>query len=321
MTVEWVPVANSVQTTIEAPAIFSGAGLHTGKPVTMTFRPAPADHGVRFRRLDVVGESDALVPARWDVVRDAKLCTRIVNRAGVGVATIEHAMAALAGCGIHNALIDLDGPEVPILDGSALPFALGILLRGVRRLAAPVRVIRVLEPVEVRSGDASARLEPASGLEIAFDIDFADAAIGRQSKSLAMANGAFLNELCDSRTFCRLQDVETMRAAGLGLGGTHENAVVVEGDRVLSPGGFRHEDEAVRHKMLDAMGDLALAGFPILGRYTGVRAGHAITNMLLRELFARPEAYRLAFADSRTGARLPGAGITRSDFDRIACAA
>jgi UDP-3-O-[3-hydroxymyristoyl] N-acetylglucosamine deacetylase len=259
-----------------------------------------------------------MVPARWDAVPSAQLCTIIENAAGVQVSTIEHVMAALAGCGIHNALIEIDGPEAPILDGSSQPFAAGIVARGVRVLDAPLRAFEVLETVEVRDGEAFARLDPAETLEIDFAIDFTDAAIGRQRKRLVMANGTFLRELSDSRTFCRQADVDFMRDKGLALGGTYENAVVVDGDKVLSPGGFRHADEAVRHKMLDALGDLALAGAPILGRYTGNRAGHAMTNRLLRALFARPEAFRLVECDAARQRLLPGSSITKADIPAVA---
>ncbi|MDJ0827344.1 MAG: UDP-3-O-acyl-N-acetylglucosamine deacetylase [Rhodobacter sp.] len=303
-----------MQTTIRSAASFAGVGLHSGRPARMTIHPASAEYGIWFRRTDVE-DRDAMVPARWDAVEAAPLCTRLVNHAGVTVSTVEHVMAALAGCGIHNALIDIDGPEVPILDGSAAPFVAAVVSRGLRRLRAPIRAIRVLEPVEVRNGDAAARLDPADGLEIDFAIDFSDAAIGRQHKALHMANGAFVHELCDSRTFCRLADVQAMQKNGLALGGTPgENAVVFDGDEVLCPGGLRHDDEPVRHKMLDALGDLALASCPILGRYTGVRAGHTLTNTLLRTLFARPQAYRVVLCDAVTAAKLPGMGVGRADI-------
>jgi UDP-3-O-[3-hydroxymyristoyl] N-acetylglucosamine deacetylase len=297
-----------VQTTIKATAVFHGVGLHSGAAVRMAVHPAPAHHGVVFLRSDV-RDADPRIPARWDHVKPSKLCTLIANAAGVGVSTIEHVMAALAGAGVHNALIEIDGPEVPILDGSAEPFVVGIMAQGLRLLDAPISALRIRKTVEVREGAALARLEPAEALEIAFDIDFSDAAIGRQHKQLNMANGAFVRELADSRTFCRQADVEQMRANGLALGGTYENAVVVDGARVLSPGGLRHADEAVRHKMLDAMGDLALAGVPILGRYTGSRAGHAMTNSLLRALFADPTAWEIELLSPARAYSMPGAGV------------
>jgi UDP-3-O-[3-hydroxymyristoyl] N-acetylglucosamine deacetylase len=279
----------------------------------MVVRPASADYGVWFRRTDLAGR-DTMVPARWDAVVQSQLCTVIGNPSGVTVSTVEHIMAALAGCGIHNALVEIDGPEVPILDGSAEQFVKAFIGRGLREQVAPVRALRVRAEIEVREGEALARLEPSDMLEIAFRIDFDDAAIGRQEKRLAMANGAFVRELCDSRTFCRQQDVDAMRARGLALGGTLDNAVVFEGDRVLSPGGLRHEDEPVRHKMLDALGDLALAGGPILGRYIGVRAGHALTNRLLRALFARSDAWEMVDVGLHATGKLPGAGVLEVDL-------
>ena len=302
-----------MQTTLKAQDVFEGVGLHLGKPVRMVVRPAGAEHGIWFRRMDVT-DCDPMVPAIWDAVIPVPLCTRVQNAAGVTVSTIEHLMAALVGCGIHNALVEIDGPEVPILDGSAAPFVSRLAAAGLRRLNAPIQGVEVLRPVEVRNGDASARLEPAKTLEIDFSIDFVDAAIGYQHKSLNLANGAFVRELANSRTFCRQADVDDMRANGLALGGTLLNAVVVDGARVLSPGGVRHGDEAVRHKMLDALGDLGLAGAPILGRYVGHRSGHAMTNQLLRALFEDPANYRVVECTPEDVARLPGAGLRASDL-------
>ncbi|MBN9887407.1 UDP-3-O-acyl-N-acetylglucosamine deacetylase [Salipiger abyssi] len=309
-----------MQTTLRSAVTFQGVGLHSGKPARMTIRPAMAEHGIWFKRTDIL-LGDRLVPARWDAVEVTPLCTRIVNAAGVAVSTIEHVMAALAGCGVHNALIEIDGPEVPILDGSAAPFVRGILARGVRGLHAPVRAIEILKPVEVKTDSGWARLSPApegEGLSMDFHIAFTDSAIGTQDKSLNLANGTFVRELCDSRTFCRQADVEAMQANGLALGGTYENAVVVDGDEVLSPGGLRHDDEAVRHKMLDALGDLFTAGAPIIGHYEGHKAGHAITNMLLHALFADPGAYRFTLCDRLVAARLPGAGVERDEIPAVA---
>ncbi|MDV4143841.1 MULTISPECIES: UDP-3-O-acyl-N-acetylglucosamine deacetylase [Shimia] len=306
-----------MQKTVKSPIRFTGKGLHSGETVRMTIHPASADYGIWFRRTDIA-LGDALIAARWDVAEQTPLCTRIRNEAGVSVSTIEHVMAALAGTGVNNALIEIDGPEVPILDGSAADFVHAILKIGIMKQSANVRVIEVLAPVSVTRGDATATLVPADEMQIDFHIAFDDAAIGVQQKSLVLANGSFVRELCDSRTFCRKADVDTMHANGLALGGTLENAVVVDGDAVLSPGGLRHEDEAVRHKMLDALGDLALAGAPILGRYTGIRAGHALTNALLRELFATPGAFRVREVDAKTAARLPGAGVHLEEFPAVA---
>ena len=307
-----------MQNTLKSAAAFEGRGLHSGLPVRMVVRPASANFGIWFKRTDRLAR-DAMIAAHWDQVVPSRLCTLIRNAAGTEVSTIEHIMAALAGCAVHNAVIEIDGPEVPILDGSSVPFVQGFLSAGLIEQTAPVRAIRVLKTVEVSEGEAIARLEPADMLEIDFQINFDDAAIGYQEKHLNLSNGAFVRELCDSRTFCRRVDVETMQANGLALGGSPgENAVVFDGDRVLSPGGLRHADEPVRHKMLDAMGDLYLSGGPILGRYTGIRAGHALTNKLLRALFADAEAWRMVECSAQTVGKLPGVGVVRGDLPAIA---
>jgi UDP-3-O-[3-hydroxymyristoyl] N-acetylglucosamine deacetylase len=309
-----------VQATLKSAVRIIGTGLHLGQPARMTLHPAAADTGIRFRRSDVT-DRDNIIPARFDRVLNATLCTELTNAAGVKVSTVEHVMAALAGCGIGNVLIEIDGPEVPILDGSAARFVQAFLAAGIRPLEAPVRALRVLKRVEVRRGAALASLEPAATLEIDFEIDFPEPAIGRQAKALRLANGSFVRELCDSRTFCRQQDVDDMRGRGLALGGTMENALVIDGARVLNPGGFRHRDECVRHKMLDALGDLALAGAPILGRYRGLRAGHALTNDLLRALFADREAWAMVTCTPAMAARLPGAGLGQGDLAALAAVA
>ena len=280
-----------MQATLRRSAYFSGKGLHSGAPARVVVRPAPRDHGIVFRRLDVV-DADPVAPARFDAVVETRLCTRLANADGVGVATVEHLMAALAALGVRNARVDVDGPEIPILDGSARPFLDGLREAGLAFEAAPARVLRVLEPVAVSEGDARAALAPCDRFEIDFAIDFPDAAIGSQRRALAVTAESFARELADCRTFARVAEIEALREAGLARGGDLRNAVVVDGDRVLTPGGLRRPDEPVRHKMLDAVGDLALAGAPILGRYVGVRAGHGLTNRLLRALFARPAAWR-----------------------------
>jgi len=282
----------------------------------MTVSPASANYGIWFRRTDVTAE-DNLIAARWDLVERSPLCTRLINDAGVEVSTVEHVMAALAGCGIQNALIELDGPEVPILDGSSAQFVSAFLGAGVLELAEPARVLRILRRVEVSNGEATATLEPSDVFEINFDIAFEDAAIGTQSKALSLANGTFVRELCDSRTFCRQADVDRMHSEGLALGGTLDNAVVVDGAQVLSPGGFRHADEAVRHKMLDALGDLALAGAPIVGRYHGHKAGHSLTNSLLRALFADPANYAVETCSPQMASQLPGAHLHEADLGLV----
>lgn len=295
------------QTTIDKTVRFEGIALHSGHYVRMSIHPAEADFGVVFERSDLDGSlSRRRILAGPEALVETSLCTRLENPDGVTVSTTEHLMAALAGCGIHNALVRLDGGELPILDGSARDFARGLCAAGARLLDAPLRVIRLRRAIEVGTGDSWARLEPAPHLSIAFEIDFPDAAIGRQHKELAMVDGAFLRELADSRTFCRWVDVDWMRANGLALGGSLDNAVVVDGAEVLTPGGLRHPDEPVRHKMLDVMGDLSVAGAPILGRYIGHRAGHALTARLLRTLMADPSSHDRIEIGSADASCLPG---------------
>lgn len=307
-----------MQNTIKTPVSFDGVGLHSGKSARVTILPAPAYRGIVFRRMDVEARN-CEIPARWDLVNQSPLCTLLENTDGVTVSTVEHIMAALSGCGIHNAVLEVSGPEVPILDGSSAQFVRGILSSGLRRQDAPVRALRILKPVEVTRGEASARLVPHDTLLIEFAIEFEDAAIGHQKKLLNMSNGSFVRELSTSRTFCRQADVDAMQANGLALGGNPgENAVVFDGDRVLSPGGLRQPDEPVRHKMLDALGDLALAGMPILGHYQGLRAGHAVTNDLLRALFDQPDAYEIVTCDETMAARLPGAGVHWGEIPDVA---
>lgn len=291
-----------MQCTLAKSLAFAGVGLHGGKPVRMILRPAPAGTGIRFLRVDVT-DRNPLVAARWDAVEDTRLCTVIGNAAGVTVSTVEHVMAALAGCGVDNALIDIDGPEVPIMDGSAQPFVDAILAGGLACAPGPLQAIRILAPVTVERGDARASLVPVGpaeeGLSIDVAIAFPDPAIGAQRVAMDLTPGRFADALADCRTFARLAEIEALRAAGLAQGGGLHNAVVVDGPRVLNRGGLRRADEFARHKALDAVGDLALAGAPIVGRYVGVKAGHALTNQLLRALFARPEAWRFEAAAPR----------------------
>jgi len=303
-----------LQTTLRRQFTLIGTGLHTGRPVRLTVDPAPAGHGIVFVRGDL-DHGDTVIPARYDCVNDTQLCTRIANSDGASVSTIEHLMAAFAGCGVHNARVEVEGPEVPIMDGSAVRFIREILAAGVEELDQPVKILRVLKPVSVVEGAALAELLPDDTFTVDFAIRFADTAIGTQAHRLNMRNGSFVRELADCRTFCRQSDVDLMRANGLALGGNMDNAVVVDGDRVLNPEGFRRDNECVRHKMLDAIGDMALAGGPILGCYRGVRAGHRMTNLLLRKLFSQPDAFEYVLADPDLAARLPGVGISEADLD------
>jgi len=283
---------SSFQQTIACAAIFAGVGVHTGEHVRVSVRPAKADEGIVFIRTDVTGR-DNRVHSFGDCVTKTQLGTVISNKAGVTVATIEHLMAAFWALGVDNALVELDGPEVPIVDGSSQPF-LEILDRvGVRELRAVRQSIEILETIEVVDGDKVARLSPADGFEVAFAIDFDSKAVGHQAIDLPMDGEAFRAELADCRTFGFLTEVEMLRSMGLARGGSLENCVVIDGDRVLNPEGLRRPDEFVRHKALDAIGDLYVLGKPIIGRFEGVRAGHGINNALVRALMARPSAWRL----------------------------
>jgi UDP-3-O-[3-hydroxymyristoyl] N-acetylglucosamine deacetylase len=289
--------SGAFQHTVKTPALFAGVGVHTGEYTQVAVRPAAVDAGITFVRTDVT-DRDNVVPATPESVCKTQLGTVITNVAGVTVATIEHLMAALVMSGIDNAVVELDGPEMPIMDGSSWPF-LKILDRAGRRpQAAARRFIEIIDTVEVVDGDKRATLRPAMRFEVAFAIEFPTAVIGRQEIDLPMDETAFRRELADCRTFGFLHEVEALRAMGLARGGSMENAVVIEGDRVLNPEGLRRPDEFVRHKALDAIGDLYVLGAPILGRFEGELAGHGINNQLVRALAARPDAWRIrTFAD------------------------
>lgn len=279
------------QHTVAGPAIFAGIGLHSGSHVRVAIRPAAADAGIVFVRTDI-RDRDNRVPATGRAVSQTRLSTVISNPIGVSVATIEHLMAALAALNIDNAVIELDGPECPIMDGSAAPFVRILDRAGRKRQDTVRRFIEVLEPIEVVSGDKAARLLPCDRFEVAFEIAFDSAAIGRQSVDLVLTEQSFREELSDCRTFGFLTEVEALRAVGLARGGSMENAVVIDGDRILNEEGLRRPNEFVRHKALDAVGDLYVLGSPLLARFEGQLAGHALNNELVRALLANPQAWR-----------------------------
>jgi UDP-3-O-[3-hydroxymyristoyl] N-acetylglucosamine deacetylase len=288
-----VPSSSTIrQHTLKASISCSGVGLHSGTRVTMTLHPAEPNTGIRFHRTDISGDG-AIVPALWSSVGDTRLNTCLADDRGHQVRTVEHLMAALAGMGIDNALIDISGPEVPAMDGSSAPFLFLVECAGIVEQDAPRRAIKVLRRVVVRDGDKVAELLPGTGFSVEVAIDFAAAAIRRQNATLVMAGGAFKTEIGRARSFGFEQEVSAMRAAGLALGGSLENAVVIssDGQRVLNEEGLRFEDEFVRHKILDAVGDLSLAGAPLIGHFRGTRCGHAINNRLLRALFADDKAW------------------------------
>lgn len=260
----------------------------------MVLSPAPADTGIVFVRTDVRG-ADNVIRAHADSVSDTRNCTTLTNKAGVEIATVEHLMSACAGLAVDNLIVEVDGPEVPILDGSSAPFVQVLMNAGLKQQHAPQRVIRILEPIEVRMGAKSAALLPAEGydgLDLDVTIRFADAAIGVQRRRVHLSAETFLTEIADARTFGFLSDAEMMRAAGLGLGASMDNTLVVDSGRVVNPEGLRFDDEFVRHKLLDAIGDLSLAGAPICGRFVADQPGHALNARLVRALLDTPEAWR-----------------------------
>ena len=278
------------QRTLKASVSCMGVGLHSGQTVRLTLNPAAVNAGIIFRRSDV-STDQAEILARWHNVVDTRMCSVLGNAYGVTIGTVEHIMAAMAGCGIDNAEIEVDGSEVPIMDGSSEPFVSLIKSAGVLEQKLARRVIRICKEIKVSVGDSKASLKPGNYLDLNFKIDFESKAVARQEFSLGLMNGSFCKELARARTFGFLHEVEKMQAAGLAKGGSLENAVVVNGDKVLNEGGLRFDDEFVRHKMLDAVGDLYLAGAPIIGCFSGARSGHAANNALLRALFSDDEAW------------------------------
>lgn len=280
------------QHTLRSSISCTGIGLHSGAKTSLTLHPAEADSGIRFRRTDLKGGA-ALIPALWANVTDTRLNTCISNQDGVSVRTIEHLMSALAGMGVDNAIVEIDGEEVPVMDGSAAPFVFLIECAGLAPQATPRQVIKLLKPVMVADQGKIASLRPSDQFTLAVDIDFSAAAIGRQQASLTVDAAAFKSEISNARTFGFEREVEAMRAAGLGRGGSLDNAVVIsdDGSRILNQGGLRYGDEFVRHKLLDALGDLSLAGAPLQAHFSGTRTGHALNNQLLRALFADRAAW------------------------------
>jgi len=291
------------QRTIKSAIDCVGVGVHSGQRVTLTIRPAAADHGIVFRRTDLNRD----IAARFDNVGDTRLCTVLADPAdaSVRVGTVEHLMAALSALSIDNALIEVDGPELPILDGSAAPFVFLLDCAGSVEQDAPARVIEVRRTVRVQQGEAWAELRPLGPaaravqpvLEMDLSIDFAASAIGRQSASLRLTADSFRHEIASARTFAHADEVAQLQAAGLALGGSLDNAIVVDGANILNPGGLRMDAEFARHKLLDAVGDLALAGGRLHARYVAHRTGHDLNNRLLRALFADAAALRTVTTD------------------------
>ncbi|HEY6106701.1 MAG TPA: UDP-3-O-acyl-N-acetylglucosamine deacetylase [Anaeromyxobacteraceae bacterium] len=284
----------------------TGVGLHSGKPATLTLAPAPADAGVTFVRMDLGVE----IPARAEHVVDTTLSTNL----GLGKArvhTVEHLLAALTGLGIDNCRVEVYGPEIPILDGSAAPFVALIHEAEVAVQRTGKRVIVVERPVEVRDGDKFARIEPSDSLSIDFTVDFGHPLITNQSFRFVLSDRAFEREVARARTFCLLRDVEKMQSMGLARGGSLDNAVVVDDFSILNPEGLRFSDEFARHKVLDALGDLSLAGLPVIGAFRAVKSGHAMNQALVRQLLADAACHRVVRVSAESELeplriRLPG---------------
>jgi UDP-3-O-[3-hydroxymyristoyl] N-acetylglucosamine deacetylase len=276
------------QHTIAKPASVSGVGVHSGKPATLTVRPAEPGAGVRFVRLDQGG---AVIPTHALMVSTTMLGTNMTNDDGVSVATVEHFLAACAGLGIDDVVAELDAPELPILDGSSAPFVEMLESAGLAEQAAPRRRLKILKPVEVRDGPKFARLSPGEGFRIQVAIDYSGTPIGRQTISFAMTPGAFAKDVAWARTFGFKKDADVLYSKGKALGASLDNTVVIEGDAILNADGLKAPDEFVRHKLLDVIGDLFLAGGPIKGLYEGEQPGHALNNRLLRAVFADAAAF------------------------------
>lgn len=282
-----------------------GVGLHSGQRVELTLRPAQPDTGIVFRRVDLPEPVD--IPISAQSVTDTRLASTI-SAGGAKVHTVEHLMSACAGLGLDNLYVDITAEEVPILDGSASSFVFLLQSAGVALQKAPRRFIRVLRPVEVREGEGAAlkwaRLEPYHGYKLRFEIDFHHPAVDStgQCVEFDLGSGSYARDIARARTFGFTRDVEMMRANGLALGGGLDNAIVMDDYKVLNHDGLRYDDEFVKHKILDAMGDLYLLGKPLLAAYSAFRSGHAMNNRLLRELLAHPEAYEIVTFDDETQA-------------------
>lgn len=277
----------------------TGVGLHSGEKVFLTMRPAPVDAGIVFRRTDL--DPVVELPARADLVTETVLCTGLSKGAGK-VMTVEHLLSALAGLGIDNAYIELSAPEVPIMDGSSGPFVFLLQSAGIAEQEAPKRFIRIKHPVEVREGDKVARFEPYDGFRLGFTVVFDHPAIppSQSRAEVEFSTAAYIKEVSRARTFGFMRDLEFMRERNLGLGGSMDNAIVLDEFRVLNDDGLRYADEFVRHKILDAVGDLYLAGHAILGAYEGYKSGHALNNQLVRALMAERSAWEeVSFAGDR----------------------
>ncbi len=281
-----------MQRTLRSVTRTTGVGLHTGARVELTLRPAAPDTGIVFHRVDL--PTPVTIPARAENVGDTRLSSTL-KREGAAISTVEHLMSALAGLGIDNLHVDVAGPELPIMDGSAGPFVFLLQSAGVLEQNVPKKYLRIRLPVEVRDGDKWARFEPHDGFRLDFTIDFPHPVFGSENRHVVIdfAEHSYVKEVARARTFGFMQDVEALRSAGLALGGSLQNAVVLDETRVLNREGLRYDNEFVKHKVLDAIGDLYLLGHPLVGQYTAFKSGHGLNNALARALLARPDAFEI----------------------------
>lgn len=281
------------QKTIKHEISCVGIGLHTGNKISMTLKPAEINTGIVFHRTDAAGR-DAYIPARHEYVVDTRMCTCIGNKDGVKVATIEHLMAAIHAMGVNNLMIDIDGPETPVMDGSSAPFVFLLECAGIKAQGAPLKALRILKTVRYTSGDKELVLTPAEkGLNMHFSIDFPASVIGHQEADLDLTAANFKNMFSRARTFGFLQDIEMLRSIGLARGGSLDNAILVNDNTIMNKDGLRYSNEFVRHKMLDAVGDLYMCGYPMIADFSGSRSGHTDTNALLSAVFADESNYEI----------------------------
>ncbi|MCL1123602.1 UDP-3-O-acyl-N-acetylglucosamine deacetylase [Shewanella surugensis] len=281
------------QRTVKEMVKTTGVGLHSGNKVTLIIRPAPINTGIVLVRTDLTPAVE--IPAIAEQVRETTMCTALVNDDGVRISTIEHLFAALAGLGIDNAIIEVDAPEIPIMDGSASPFVFLLQSVGIAEQSAAKKYIKITKPIRVEDGDKWAELKPFKGFRVDFTIDFNHPEIARSQQHVVMdfSSAAFIKDISRARTFGFMRDIEYLRANNLALGGSMENAVVLDEYRVLNPDGLRYDDEFVKHKILDAFGDLYVAGHSIVGEFSAYKTGHALNNQLVRAMLAQQEAWEI----------------------------
>lgn len=286
------------QTTIARKVELSGIGVHSGSAVKATLFPADPNTGVNFTRSDLTNNASSELEAHYTNVCATELCTVIGNDEGLSVSTVEHLLAALNAMGIDNVLVELDGPEMPIMDGSSCAFIDALKSAGIKKQRAARKYLKILKPIRIESGRSSAQLRPFDGFMVDVEIDFSVDLIGRQRFAMEVNAAAFEKEVCRARTFGFMKDVERLWAAGYAQGASLENTIAIGEDRILNPEGTRFPDEFVRHKALDAIGDLMLAGMPILGAYTSYCGGHKVNVMMLEALFEDPTSYEIVSFDA-----------------------